>query len=328
MRRSLTALARKPGAGALMGVLFIRYVLIGALDLTIVLLARDTFDLGVSVPGLFGAAIGAGGLVGCLIATVGVGRQRLAPIIIAALAVAVGGLAILGSWTTLSVTLVALPLIGGAQAVADVVARILLQRTAPPDTLASVFAAVEVLAIAGLVAGAATVQVLLGGGIGLALIGVAAFPAVILAMATRLWKADTSADVPIVALRALQRIPTFAVLPGPALEGVARAARLLDVPAGQTVVRSGDPGDAYYAIVSGAVTVTVAAPAPSSRVMTRGEGFGEIALLSDVTRTATVTVRDDAKLLRIERPAFLRVVVGHDAARRTALDVVRAYEPL
>ena len=70
----------------------------------------------------------------------------------------------------------------------------------------------------------------------------------------------------------------------------------------------GEHGDCYYAIADGSVDVTK----DDRHVATleRGEGFGEIALLCDVPRTANVTARTDAELLVIERDAFLVAVTG------------------
>ena len=94
----------------------------------------------------------------------------------------------------------------------------------------------------------------------------------------------------------------------------------------RTVVRKGDPGDSYFAVVSGDVDITV--EDRRIRTLTRGHGFGEIALLADVPRTATVTASTDVELLQIERPAFLTAVTGHDASRQAAWGVARTWHPL
>jgi hypothetical protein len=201
----------------------------------------------------------------------------------------------------------------------------LLQRLAPQDALASVFAFAEVLGQAGCALGAGLTQLLLLAGPRPALLGLVVLLAGAVALAAGPIRAvDAQADAPVVAVRALRRIPMFAALPGPALEGLARAADSVVVAAGTTIVAEGDVGDAYYAVVSG--TVEVSMGGHPVRTMGRGEGFGEIALLADVPRTATVTAQTDVELMRLERPPFLLAVTGHDASRRTAWSVARGYE--
>jgi hypothetical protein len=145
------------------------------------------------------------------------------------------------------------------------------------------------------------------------------------ATARRLVQVDASADAPVVEIRLLRRIPLFAPLPGPALEGVARAARPFSLGAGEPIIREGDLGDRYYAIANGEVDVSM--DGRHVRTMARGEGFGEIALLADVARTATVVARTPVELLAVERSAFLTAVTGHDASRRAAWGVARRWHP-
>ena len=124
----------------------------------------------------------------------------------------------------------------------------------------------------------------------------------------------------------LRRIPLFAPLPGPALEGVARAAQPVHFTAGQVIIREGESGESYFAIVTGEVAVTMGGK--PIRTMERGQGFGEIALLAEVPRTATVTAATDVELLEIERAPFLTAVTGHDASKQAAWGVARNWHPV
>jgi CRP-like cAMP-binding protein len=122
--------------------------------------------------------------------------------------------------------------------------------------------------------------------------------------------------VPVVQIALLRSLPLFAELPAPALEGLARALTPVTVPAGTVLIREGDPGDAYYAIAAGEFDVSQAGH--PLRHCGRGEGVGEIALLRDVPRTATVVAHTDATVYKLDRDPFLTAVVGHAPTQRQA----------
>ncbi len=84
---------------------------------------------------------------------------------------------------------------------------------------------------------------------------------------------------------------------------------------GETIMRQGDVGDSFYAISSGQVDVV-----KDERLVNtigRGSYFGEIALLMEVPRTATVTARTPVRAFRLDRGGFDRLV--GDAFRRGTL---------
>ena len=88
-------------------------------------------------------------------------------------------------------------------------------------------------------------------------------------------------------IRVLRSIAMFRPLDPPTLERLAGALLPLDVPEGEPVVRQGEAGDRLYLIAEGTVEVT-----RDGRSVTKlgpGDHFGEIALLRDVPRNATVT---------------------------------------
>ncbi len=101
----------------------------------------------------------------------------------------------------------------------------------------------------------------------------------------------------------------LAQLPRYELEQLARGATWVDVPAGLEVIRQGDPGDRYYVIEQGEFTVSIDGVALTEPLV-RGEGFGEIALLWSVPRTASVTARTSGRLLALESEDFLAAVTG------------------
>ena len=158
-------------------------------------------------------------------------------------------------------------------------------------------------------------------GVRTALVAVAAVLAgIVVWLARRLIEVDEVADAPVVEIRLLRRIPLFAPLPGPALEGVARATRPHFFVAGETVVREGDVGDEYYAIVDGDVDVTMGGR--HVRTMGRGEGFGEHpapfspTCLVPPPWSPGMTARSSSST---EAPSS-RAVTGHDASRQAAVE--------
>ena len=120
----------------------------------------------------------------------------------------------------------------------------------------------------------------------------------------------------------LAKVPLFADLPGPALEGLAAALTPAEAPAGTVLIRQGEEGDAYYAIAAGQLDVSQ--DGRFVRRCGRGEGVGEIALLQSVPRTATVTAHTDATVYQLAREPFLTAILGHAATQREALDVTEA----
>jgi hypothetical protein len=151
-------------------------------------------------------------------------------------------------------------------------------------------------------------------GVGVGLIVVAAIAPGTRAMA----RADRVADAWVVHIPALRATEVFALLPPPALETLARQAAVCDYAPGTTIIREGAVGDRFYAIVSGTVDVRmrrehVATCGP-------GDGVGELALLHDQPRTATVVATDDVVALAIDRRTFLVAVTGHPPTMQRATD--------
>jgi len=134
----------------------------------------------------------------------------------------------------------------------------------------------------------------------------------------RLVAIDRDARIPQRQLELLRAIPLFAPLPPPTLEHLAHALRRIDVPAGSEVVRVGEPGEDFFIVDSGRAEVLV--DGESKRVEPGGY-FGEITLLRDVPRTATVRAVTDLALYALARDQFIGAVTGH-AASRDAADVV------
>jgi len=324
---ALAVLAREPAARLLVGVLASQYVLIGALDVLFVVLAIGVLDLGGSGAGYLNAAFGAGGVLGIGVTVTLVGRRRLAPPLALGAAVFSGAFLVIGVWPTVGGTVVLLVAAGAGRTLLDVAGRTLLQRASPPDALAGVFGVLEAGSMAGLAAGSLLVPALIAlGGARAASIGIGAIlPAVALVVGRRLLAVDSSATVPVVELSLLRSLPLFAPLGVPAIEALARELAPVDAEAGSTVIREGEPGDLFYVIASGELEVS--SGGERLRTLGRGEGFGELALLLDVPRTADVTAMTDAHLYALGKEAFVSSVTGHPASAGEAARLVRERVP-
>jgi CRP-like cAMP-binding protein len=117
-------------------------------------------------------------------------------------------------------------------------------------------------------------------------------------------------------LELLRKISLFALLPEPTLELLARATVPVEAQPGEVVITEGDSGDLFYAIESGTVEVTK----EGRHVADLGPGdyFGEIALLRDVPRTATVTAKTACVFQTLDRTQFIPAVTGHGGSMETA----------
>lgn len=316
-------LASEPEARLLVLLLGAQFVAVGALDVLYVVLAISVLDLGGSGAGYLNAAFGAGGVLGIAATAALVGRSRLTPPLVLALAVWSAALAAIGLWPAVLGTFVLLAVGGAARSLFDVAGRTLLQRTAPPDVLARVFGVLEGLTMVGLAAGSLLAPALVAiGGARAAFLGLAALlPLLALASARQLSRIDRRADVPVVELALLRSMPLFASLPVPALERLARSLEAVAAPAGTVVVRKGEPGDRFYAVAAGKFSVDRGTR--DAVALGRGDCFGEIALLRDVPRTATVTAVEDSLVYALAREPFLEAVTGHVSVRRAADALVR-----
>ena len=325
LMEGFSVVIREPAARTLVGLLGAEQVSLGMLDVLYVVLAVGTLGMGDGGAGYLNAAFGAGGALGIGVTASLVGRARLMPAIVVSLAVWAASFVVMTVWTTAAGALFLLALAGAAHALFDVAGKTLLQRTAPPEVLARVFGVLEALMMAGIALGSilAPLFVHLGGARAVILGTGVLLPLLAMVAAKRLYTLDASANVPVVEIGLLRSLPLFSVLSPPALEGLAHNLEPITAEAGTAIVTQGDEGDRYYAIAEGELEVLV----DGNRVNTigRGDGFGEIALLHDVTRTATVSALTAVKLYALEKEPFLEVLTGHPVAHSTAHDMAQEY---
>jgi MFS family permease len=317
------AIATEPRVRLIVGLFSAQTLANGALSVLIVALALDVLAIGSAGLGSLDAVIGVGGLVGAFAAMTLVGRQRLAGAFGGGIVLWGAPIALIAAWDSRAGALVLLTLVGLANTIVDVAGFTLLQRAVPDEVLARVFGVLESLFLG---------TVALGGVIASALVNHASFNIAVVAaggilpvLAVLSWRKlsaiDSTATVPVEQLALLRQISFFSLLPPTSLERLASRLIPVTVAAGETVIREGDPGDLFYIVASGRAIVTkddtvLAEPGP-------GDFFGEIALLRDVPRTATVSARSDLELLALERDDFIAAVTGH-AATADALGAVVA----
>lgn len=318
----LRAVATRPSERRLAAVLFGRDLVLGGLDVLLVIFALDVLRLGDSGPGYLNAVLGLGGIAGGSIALGLVGGRGLPRLLVITSLGWAGPILFIAGLPGVVGALPALALAGLSVALIDVIGRTLIQRFAQPVSLGAVFGAIDglnLVAVAlGSVAAGALVEVAGVGG-AFAVAGLC-LPLLCLVAWPGLARAEAAAFVPLAEIRLLRALPLFAPLPPPAIEGAARRLRPVIAPAGSEVIREGAPGDDFYVIVRG--SVEVGQGGRELRRLAAGEGFGEIALLRPVPRTATVTALEETELLALARDDFLLALTGTvgaiDEANRAA----------
>ena len=315
--KTLGLMVRQPRLRLMLALLTAEAVVVGALDLLFVILAISVLHRSQAWAGYLNSAYGVGAVLAAPVSATLVGRRLGLPILSAALLLS-AALAVLASGLGLAATVALLIVVGASRALLDVASRTLMQRSVPAQQLGRVFGVLEGLTMAGLAVGALLVPGLVHlGGSRLALLGVAAvLPLAAAAGGRALFGLDAGTPVPVVQIALLRSLPLFAELPAPPLEGLARALTPVTVPAGTELIRQGDPGDAYYAIAAGELGATQ--DGRFLRRCGRGEGVGEIALLRDIPRTATVTAHTAATVYKLDRDPFLTAVTGHAPTQRQA----------
>jgi MFS family permease len=302
------------------------YIVIGALDVLAVVIAVELLGKSEAFSGYLTTAVGVGAVIAGSVALALIGRRWIAPwILTSAVTIGVALIAVSLADSRTGLSIVILVIFGVASITYELTTLMLLQRVSRLDLLGHVFALVEALQMAMLAVGAALVPLavnLFGSQWAPAAIGVL-FVGLVAGFATRVVSIDRHARVPITEMAALRLTPLFGALPGPALETVAREARRVEAAAGDVLVRQGDPGSQYFAVISGSLLVS--RDGEDVAELTRGDAFGEIALIREVPRTATVRATTDAVLLAVDREPFLTAVTGHGTTHDRASSIASAH---
>jgi MFS family permease len=296
-------------------------IVAGATAVYGVVIAVEILKTGPKGVGYIDAAFGVGAIIGGFIAIGRARKRRLATDM--SVGVVVWSIPLLAIWAspTIGVVFAVVILMGIGNPLVDVNFATILQRITPDEVMGRVFGTVEGACIATMALGSLIMPFLIeefGLGRGLGLLGIAV-SLLVLPWLPRALSLDRDLAVPP-GVPLLEAIPMFAPLTPATVESLARKLTRFEVPAGSVIVREGQESDRFYIIESGEVAVS------HDDVLIRTEGagefFGEIGLLRDVPRTATITAGVDTVLQVLDREDFLTAVTGHSEARVAADAIV------
>ncbi len=314
-------LVASPLLATVVGVYAIQAVAAGALGVFTVVLALAQLHIGNAGVGYLDSAFGLGGILGGVAAAALSAGRRLAFAFAAGVLAWGVGIALVGAASSTAVVLVLMAGIGAGNTVVDVAAITLLQRSAPADAIGRVFGVLESVMLAAIGAGSIGAPALIAlVGVRPAIVATGLMLPVVVALSGRwLVRLDAPSEATIAHVRLLRELVVFAPLPAPAVEQLAAHLRPVAAATGDVVVREGEAGDDFYIVEQGVLAVSVGGE-PRAPIHPGGF-FGEIALLRDSPRTATVTATSDCRLLALGREQFLAAVTGH-AASAAAADLV------
>lgn len=291
-------------------------VLGGAIWTLIVVLAVQTFHLGSQGAGFLNTAYGAGGLIGGFLVGLVVSKLRVAPGFIAAAGVSAVCATLFGLSPAGFPPFVLLALIGLLDVFVEVFGTTIIQTATPRELLGRVFGAFESAYILAMLAGTLIAGPLIAAfgpravAVGMGLLGIV----VLLVVLPRLRRLESALGVRIF----LRQVPVLTTLSRAVVDDLALRVQLERVPAGTLIVHQGEAGDKLYIVKQGDVEVIARGDdGHDVRVATLSpmDYFGEIALLRDVPRTATVQSRGSVELYSLSRADFQKLLARSDELR-------------
>lgn len=290
----------------------------------LVFVATDLLGLGSEGVGYLNAAIGVGGVLAAGLTSRLASNRSPGRVLTAGILASGIPLAALSLTGVPAIAYVLMAVVGVGSIAFDVTTMTLLQRSVAREVIARVFGILDSLAVTGILLGslAAPLLVTVVGLKGTLVTVGLGLPALVLIASPTVRRLDQRSAERMDALAGdvelLARARVFAGAPRQSLEAIASAMSREQVPTGQVVVREGDPSDAFYVIESGRLEVLTGDAVVN--VMTDGDHFGEIGLVENIPRTATVRTATDATLVKIDGRLFLDVVNQEPAISGTLLD--------
>ena len=321
MAGGFTTIGRDGDLRMVMVLICVQMVVSGAMVVLGVVFAVQVLGTGPAGVGLIDSVLGIGAVVGGFVAIARSVRNRIASDLVAGTLLWALPLLLVIAYPSAVTVLAMVAVMGFGLPLVDVNYATLTMRLTPDDRLGRVFGAFEGTCIGTMAVGSAITPFLLEN---LGVRGTLAVLAVVVGVPAasfvpRARRLDATL-VPPPGTAMLLRIPIFAPMPPAAVEVLARRLVEVSVPAGEAVVREGDPSDRFFIMQSGRVEVTQGDR--HLRFEGSGDFFGEIGLLRDVPRTATVTAVEDTELLSLSCTDFLGAVRGTDASLLAAYEIV------
>ena len=313
-----TALLRIGRPAGMVVLAFAQTFVRGALLVLLIVLALGTLGLGDDSIGWLNAALGLGGLAGGAAAARLVRLSNLGRCFVAGVAGWGAGVLALSGAPSAGVAFAALVLVGLANAFQDAPAFIMMPRLLGHEVAGRALGAFELVVMAGMASGSSVAPLLVdrwGARTALLVTGTC-LGLLALAYAHPFAAVDRAMPSPPPETGVLRQVPVFAPLPLVVMEQLAATVEQHTYRDGETVMREGEDGDRFYVVAEGSADVAVAGVRRPP--LGPGDGFGEIALLRGVPRTATVTARGPLRLLGVTRERFLRVVSGNQLSTREA----------
>jgi MFS family permease len=315
---------RRPALRVVIGLSTAQSIVDGAMEVLLVVIALRLLHGGNNASlGWLNTAIGVGSIGGALVVAVLATRRRLAGGFAVGLLLSALPLVAMAAVSSLGPDLVLAGALGIGTIFVQVNSVTLLQRSAENEVMGRVFAVLESLIMGGMAAGsiAAPGLVSLLGGRGALIATGALLPVLLVWVWSSLRRIDDEAAIAAEPLDLLRRIGFFALLPEPVLERLAAGAATVTVAPFQPVVTQDEAGGhLFYVIAEGRASVEI--DDAESRELGPGDFFGEIALLRDSPRTATVRAVDPLRLYTVEREEFIAAVTGHAPTLEAAEGIV------
>lgn len=299
----------------------------GMLNVLVVVLAIEVLDLGTAGVGWLDGMVGIGATLGIVLVAGVAGQRGLARFFALGLLLWSVPLALVAAWPEPVLAFVLMAVLGIGNTLVDVTGVTLMQRSADDAVLGRVFGAFEALVLVTMALGSLATPLLVSllGTREATLIAGLLLPLVLLPLWRRLQAIDAAASPPTQRVALLRAIPIFEPLAAPELERLAKALEDVAFESGSAVVVEGEHGDDFYVIAGGRAAVEVGGR--KVRALEPGDFFGEIALLHDVGRTATVRAITPLRVFSLDRDIFLATVAADPASAEAAGSIVAARLP-